>query len=435
MTELTNAVTGGAKGREAQEPARRTKGEGVDMRQESPEAEGIDDPLQVADQIETTGRSLPHMISRHCLAHRSGSPIWLGLSAYLAAACVTIVPLYTTALLDLPTLTTPSGSLKLPFLWDWNVHFMFAISLPLMTAFTVTDQLILIRALRKIIKGRVLLLLAGVQEVVDLWNRRFQRINVLTQAIGVIVGIIVACWNHATYVPPDVGYWAAKDWHFTVTGWVYLFCVGLFYWIVSVFVLRTIAISVFLWAIMNHARTRLVPFHPDRCGGIRPMGTLGLRNEYVLSLVGINLLVLWVVYHRALTTMPSSIDSLVIVAAIAYIVLGPIVFLMPMFPFREAMHLNRDELMNEVAERLRSELDTVRSKLRGEQAFAKNEEAIERLTKLGTLCEKLPVWPFDAHTLKKFAVAYLVPLVTTPVIGLINNLSLSRILSLLFPGH
>ena len=39
-----------------------------------------------------------------------------------------------------------------------------------------------------------------------------------------------------------------------------------------------------------------------------------------------------------------------------------------------------------------------------------DEELIDRLRKIGTLIDDLPVWPFDARTVRKFLTAYVAPL-------------------------
>jgi hypothetical protein len=41
---------------------------------------------------------------------------------------------------------------------------------------------------------------------------------------------------------------------------------------------------------------------------------------------------------------------------------------------------------------------------------ADDEQLIERLRKIGTVIDDLPVWPFDAVTLRKFSAAYLAPI-------------------------
>ena len=72
---------------------------------------------------------------------------------------------------------------------------------------------------------------------------------------------------------------------------------------------------------------------------------------------------------------------------------------------------SKTELLNEIAQRLRSELARVRDKLRKDEITKEDEELIERLRKIGSVVDDMPVWPFDARTAKKFATAYVIPLI------------------------
>jgi hypothetical protein len=73
----------------------------------------------------------------------------------------------------------------------------------------------------------------------------------------------------------------------------------------------------------------------------------------------------------------------------------------------------KTELMSQVAQRLRLELDRLRDKLSSGSISKDDEESIDRLRKLGALIDELPVWPFDAGTLRKFLTAYVIPLLST----------------------
>lgn len=377
---------------------------------------------QILEKLDTTRLSFLHRVfHRH---HASGSAfrLSLGTTVYLSFLAATLIPLYVTAWFDLPTLTKCSEYLKLPFLRDWNVHFMIVVSLPMLAAYAVTDQPILNSAVVKISRENILFVSPeNANILVDSWSARFAKINIWAQLVGIVVGSVVAYCNYLVYSKPEVGIWLLNAGQFSITGWVYLYCIFLFYCTVSVYVIRTIAVSLLLHDIVKHAQISLVPFHPDNCGGLRPVGILGLRIQYMLSIFGINILILYIVYFRTLT-VPLDLYSLLLSAGIAYIFFGPIVFLLPLLPFRGGMMRNKAELMNDVAQRLRYELERVRGKLRAEPISKDDEEIIERLRKIGVLVDELPVWPFDARTLRKFVTAYMVPLVSSAAIPLLKML-------------
>jgi hypothetical protein len=153
----------------------------------------------------------------------------------------------------------------------------------------------------------------------------------------------------------------------------------------------------------------MLPFHPDRCGGLRPFGRFALRNQYLLTILGINIACLVIVTVRYLTA-PASLFGLVAAAALFYVLLGPVVFAGPLLSFRGAMLRTKTELSSEVAQRLRVELQRLRRELPAGELTAEDEALIDRLRKLGGVIDELPVWPFDAMTVRNFLAAYGAPL-------------------------
>jgi hypothetical protein len=114
--------------------------------------------------------------------------------------------------------------------------------------------------------------------------------------------------------------------------------------------------------------------------------------------------------------------GLIVAAIVAYLLLGPLVFLGPLLPFRAGMLRTKSELMGEVAQRLRVELQRLRSQLKDGEITKQDEELIDRLRKVGAVIGELPVWPFDAGTLRKFLGAYVVPAASAVLYPLFHSL-------------
>jgi hypothetical protein len=170
--------------------------------------------------------------------------------------------------------------------------------------------------------------------------------------------------------------------------------------------MRSAAIALLLKDFVMCARLRPLPLHPDKAGGLRPVGQLGLRNQYMLSVFGVNVVLLVVVSVINLD-VPSS------AAVIAYLILGPIVFLGPLLPFRGGLRRTKSELMGEVAQRLRRELVRIRTLLLTSGPISReDEELIDRLRKIAAVIDELPVWPFDARILRRFLAAYVTPMMS-----------------------
>jgi hypothetical protein len=72
-------------------------------------------------------------------------------------------------------------------------------------------------------------------------------------------------------------------------------------------------------------------------------------------------------------------------------------------------------LMSGVGDRLRLEFQAMQKKLTVQVLDKDDLEAIERLKKLAEMLNEIPVWPFDARTLRRFSTAYLFPLAVSIV--------------------
>jgi hypothetical protein len=92
--------------------------------------------------------------------------------------------------------------------------------------------------------------------------------------------------------------------------------------------------------------------------------------------------------------------------------------------------------MKTVALRMRHELDRLHAKLTKDDPITKDdEELVDRLRKISTVIDELPVWPFDAVTLRKFLTAYFIPIASAayPVAkGILGGFPLFQ---WLFPSH
>lgn len=362
--------------------------------------------------LDTISGSFIHSVFRYRDPTGTGNVFEL-VRIYIVAVLFTIGPLFIAALFSPLSLTEASAVHKLPFLKDWNVLFMFFISFPSLLILTVTDQNILKRSLQSVYSDNTITFVEGsALKLCGRWQRRFRLTNWAAQAIGTCVGGLVAYFNYIACVPAAVGFWIADEGNLLPVGVFFLFCIFIFYVVVTVYVVRSIAMSVFLKDVVASSQLHLLPLHPDKSGGLRPIGHLGLRNQYVLSLLGLNLLLMAVIYSSVLS-LTSYLGGLIAAAVCAYLFLGPIVFVAPLLPFRAGMLDSKNQLTGEIAKRLRLELDRIRTQIESGKISKEDEELIDRLRKIGAILDELPVWPFDTGTLRKFLTAYFIPIAST----------------------
>lgn len=357
--------------------------------------------------MDTTAGSLVHRLLP--FGGRFANPFTL----CLAAICLIWLPLAICSYLTLSTHEASELGHRLSFFRDWNIQFAFLVSFPCLLYLTCSDHSQLVAALLIVQKdGTVQFQGDGGQVISQRWTRRFRRINLVAQWIAVAVGSAVAYFNYWVFSPKAMGYWIAKNDILLPEGFIYLLGLGLFYAVITLYVLRSIAITFLLADIVKSAQVHLLPMHPDKSAGLNPVGKLGLRNQYALMVLGINLGLAILIASQFLPNS-SALLALIVVATVTYCVLGPIVFVAPLLPFRKAMLATKSQLMAEVAQRLRKELRRLRAELPSGTITQEDEDLVNRLRKMGEFLDELPVWPFDAATFRKFLTAYLAPLVST----------------------
>ena len=365
-------------------------------------------PLPVGDfSVDTTVSSPLHRFAGY-----EAPSTFVIIKAYVLTVALTYLPLAVAALVSPLPVFVQSAAVRLPFFYDWNIAFTFLVSFPCVVIFTMTDHSALGAALLRIQRDGILVIPEpDARDLCRKWRPRFRTVNRTAMIAGVLEGTLLVVFNYIAYSTPGVGFWVSitADPRSLPVAYVFLSCIFAVYSFTLFYIIRSVAMTLFLNDVVGHAQLQMLPFHPDKCGGLRPMGKFGLRNQYLLTILGVNIVFLVVVTIRYLK-VPTSLAGLVAAAAAGYLLLGPVVFMGPLLSFRGAMIRTKAGLLSEVAQRLRLELQRLRKELPAGKLLREDEELIDRLRKVGEVIDKLPVWPFDADTLRKFLTAYVAPL-------------------------
>ena len=280
--------------------------------------------------FDTTAGSVVHGLFGYLDRGRTGHALAL-VELYALALALTFLPLLVGAALGPHSLVVRTADLKLPFLYDWTVLFAFLVSFPSLLVLTVTDQHVLDQSLHTVeLEGTIVISAEDKKRLAARWNGHFRIANLIGQALAAIIGAAIAYINYRLFTDPKLGHWIVDGRGALLgVGYVFLFCLFLFYALVVIYLFRNIALPLLLKDIVKHARIQLLPWHPDRCGGLRSVGRLGLRNQYALSIFGVNVVLMaWVMIHDLTAPqeqIPSALYALMVAGIIAYLVLGPLV--------------------------------------------------------------------------------------------------------------
>lgn len=349
--------------------------------------------------------------------------------AYMWACLLTFMPMLALATADWLMNTEAQRAQVWPFFADFPVAFMFLVSFPTLLVFCLDDNRRLVAALSKLESdGIVKFGRAEGALWVRNWNAHFRKINVWALAGAIAIGAAVALANLGIYSDKSLGYWITRGDTLLPIGYLFVLNCFVFYMVTPFFVFRSVAISRMLQDLVAKADIDVLPLHPDKSGGLRPIGRMGIRYQFLLTAFGLNV-VLLAFFSFKMLPEAHTLHWAVIAAGVAYLICGPAVFIGPLVPFRTAMLKGKQELMDEITEGMKREFPRIRSRLKTGESTAGDHESVERLQHMGSLIEALPVWPFDRETLKQFVTAYLLP-----VLGALGFSQLEEVLNLLGLG-
>lgn len=287
---------------------------------------------------------------------------------------------------------------------DWAVVFAFLVSFPAILFFVASDQDALNVAMHTVrTEGVISQSKEGVEEFRKNWKKRFRKLNLSVQILGLLAAFPLSDLTADAFEKVQAQPWRQVN---TPGSYAYEVAIAIFYALLMAYIVRSVAMALLLKGVAKW-KISIQPLHPDGCGGLQPLGRIGLRNQYALTILGINIAVLAATLHK----QPSLELAIVVPALAIYLIFGPIIFLGPLLPFRRVMGDRRRDMMQEIAAPLDAKFDSIKEEARVTGAVSKQElDALERLRAIGKAVGELPIWPFDARTMRVFATAYVIPI-------------------------
>ena len=148
--------------------------------------------------------------------------------------------------------------------------------------------------------------------------------------------------------------------------------------------------------------------------GLKAIGRMGLRNQYVLAACGINILLMFYV-AGGLSTDSRAGATLLIAASAFYVVAGPAMFIGPLLPFRREHAGEQATGATDRRTQIERGIRACHMSLLPQEGVTQTAvDSLKRLQEVQQIVNRIPVWPFDTITLRRFLVAYVLPLL--PVI-------------------
>lgn len=171
---------------------------------------------------------------------------------------------------------------------------------------------------------------------------------------------------------------------------------------------------------------RIIPLHPDKCGGLISISKYTVNIAYGIASAG---LVISGATVFALRTGTLGESYPIILGIVAYLLLAPILFFWPLGTAHSAMQEARDDQLLGLAKRLDDIYTRMNSKDQSENDFNQDLKRHEEIRKLYDFARGFPVWPFDTNSLRRFFAVVTAPLVPA-LISYVLDFTSTRLLHL-----
>lgn len=165
------------------------------------------------------------------------------------------------------------------------------------------------------------------------------------------------------------------------------------------------------------------PLHPDRAGGLAPLGDFTLTLSYLIALVGIQLVLTPVTRnYRVVGTWQFRWTAELVIGLGVYAVTAPIVFFAPLSVAHRAMKSAKDQLLLQIARRFDAEYLKLQTALDGDTlSLESSSKTLQELQALHDLTNKFPVWPFNATNVTRFGTSYALPMLLAVIVELASR--------------
>lgn len=180
------------------------------------------------------------------------------------------------------------------------------------------------------------------------------------------------------------------------------------YFIIAVMVWKLLQMAVYIRGLFGEFETDIKPFHPDKCGGLKPITQIVVNINLFVFAAGLSLVIIYYSYLRAL--IPN-----IWILFTGYIVISLFLFFYPLLGARDSMRTNKKRFLEYFSEPLNREYELIFNEFRDgiddydEHLDEKHLNKVRTLRDFYDRAMKMPIWPFDRDTILTFSSRVLLP--------------------------
>ena len=272
------------------------------------------------------------------------------------------------------------------------------------------------------VEGRINLFEGRVNEIIETFNKYGNSALVyavcflLLIPINLLWVVPVLIAKNPIFIITIVGSGADKVANISLIGWTtILLNISLFVYALCLVCYKLIVIVILFFSINNVSKNKNMlpiifePIHPDGAGGLGEIGKICLLISIPFFAAGI--LIAAVIFNEVFITKSPNY-SLYFTQISSYLIGAVVVFMLPLYPFHSKMKARKEEALALLGKRFHELYQLYQQILRGEKRKFENStlNKLDKTINLYNLAEQMPVWPFDAATLRRFFAVILSPI-------------------------
>jgi hypothetical protein len=207
--------------------------------------------------------------------------------------------------------------------------------------------------------------------------------------------------------------------------WVRSPLVFVVFYALTLVIYHLIIITLTVSELLTNQEIRIEPFHPDRAGGLGFVGRFSANLGYLIGVLGLLLSIRMI---QAPADFSDERMSVFLLGIVAYLVLAPTVFFLPLWAVHRAMANYRERLLADVS----AKFDAALGQLQGLSGGSVDQvegwvKGMQQLTNVRALImDRVSVWPFSRESVRKY-----LGLAWSPLIPVVVPVILERVAALL----
>jgi hypothetical protein len=182
---------------------------------------------------------------------------------------------------------------------------------------------------------------------------------------------------------------------------------ALLYFVLIIMIYKSILLIYFLRKLHKTFDFQVNPLHPDKSGGLKPLGNFCIAINYILFIFFIAII--------AFYAFPQSeeLSSVMYFGLPSYIFFATFLFVYPLWPVHDSMKEQKYEILGKLKEKLGPDFEEALDDLAGRDMYESlKTPRILKPERIYEMADTMWVWPFDVSGLLLFLAAASIPVLS-----------------------